>query len=168
MKHLRKYNENKSPLDNDFIDECFIDFIDDGAEVEYGDADDGDYIYNISIMLPNAKYINGIFSFKIGNTIKDRVNYAKELLDFYENIDYCLNRVISRFPNIRHELQFHNEYVRTEDIGGYVEGAIEAYVHITFSPGKNIIVKPESAGKLSTIKFSELDNTWDVRSKNEN
>ena len=162
MKHLRKYNENKSPLDNDFIDECFIDFIDDGAEVEY--ADDGDFdFYNISIMLPNAKYINGIFSFKIGNTIKDRVNYAKELLDFYENIDYCLNRVISRFPNIRHELQFHNGYVRTEDIGG-----IEAYVHITFSPGKNIIVKPESAGKLSTIKFSELDNTWDVRSKNEN
>ncbi len=28
MKHLRKYNENKSPLDNDFIDECFIDFRD--------------------------------------------------------------------------------------------------------------------------------------------
>lgn len=47
MKHLRKYNENKSTLDNDFIDECFIDFIDDGAVVEYDDADDGDYIYDL-------------------------------------------------------------------------------------------------------------------------
>ena len=76
MKHLRKYNENKSPLDNDFIDECFIDFIDDGAEVEY--ADDGDFdFYNISIMLPNAKYINGIFSFKIGNTINLDLTYSK-------------------------------------------------------------------------------------------
>lgn len=138
MKHLRKYNENKSTLDNDFIDECFIDFIDDGAEVEYDDADDGDYIYNISIVLPNVKYTNSVFSLEIGNTIKDRINYANELLDFYENIDYCLNRVISRFPTIRHDIQIQNEYIRKEDIGGTVESTIEAYLHITFSPVKKI------------------------------
>ena len=168
MRHLKKFNENKNAFDSEFINECFIDFIDDGAEVEHGDVEDGDYLYFIAIMLPRVSFENSVCTVKISNEIKDRIDYSKELLDFYEKIDDCTNRVIGRYPSIRHELQFQNEYVRTEDVGGYVEGAIEAFVHITFMPGKNIIVKPESAGKLSTIKFSELDDTWDVRSKNEN
>jgi hypothetical protein len=31
MKHLRKYNENKEELDCNYFNECFIEFIDDGA-----------------------------------------------------------------------------------------------------------------------------------------
>ena len=43
------------------------------------------------------------------------------------------------------------------------DDTFDAYLHLTFMLPKNIKRIPLEKGKLGTVNFSDLDDTWDVR-----
>jgi hypothetical protein len=161
MKHLKKYNENKKDFDIQYFNECFIEFIDSGSESEIGDDfGDGRKYYEITINLPGAQYKNGSWSFKRESTLSGNLKYAEELVEFYKEIENCIEKVKIKYPNI--EIDFN---IEKEDNDAFKEGLFDAYVILALVQGKSIINKPMKKG-LNTINFSELDNTWDIRPEN--
>lgn len=161
MKHLRKYNENKEEFDIVYFNECFIDFIDDGAISEIGnDYGDGRKYYEITIILPGSEYKDGSWSFKRESTLSGNLKCAEELVEFYKEIENCIEKVKIKYSNI--EIDFK---IEKEDNDAFKEGLFDAYVILALVQGKSIINKPMKKG-LNTIKFSELDNSWDVRPEN--
>ncbi len=148
MKHLRKYNENNNlnGLDKEYLDECFIDFIDNGAFVESDEDENGRY-YEIFINLPGVKNNDGNFEFEIGNTLKDRLEYSRNLTEFYEDIENCIERVKNKYKNIVYDFEIEHEYNSSNSIEGKIETMVESSVHILFHPLKNIIKKPIGTGK---------------------
>ncbi len=161
MKHLRKYNEDKEEFEIEYFNECFIDFIDDGAISEIGnDYGDGRKYYEITINLPGSEYKDGSWSFKRESTLSGNLKYAEELVEFYKDIDTCIDKVKIKYPNI--EIDFS---IEKEDNDAFKEGLFDAYVILALVQGKSIINKPMKKG-LNTIKFSELGDTWDIESEN--
>jgi hypothetical protein len=162
MKHLKKYNENKQEDFNiEYFNDCFIEFIDSGSWSEIGDDyGDGRTYYEIIINLPGVHHKDGIWSFKKENTLSGNLKYAEELVEFYKEIENCIEKVKIKYPNI--EIDFN---IEKEDNDAFKEGLFDAYVILALVQGKNIINKPMKKG-LNTINFSELDNTWDIRPEN--
>jgi hypothetical protein len=160
MKHLRRIFESKEQFDTKYLDECFVEFIDSGAETESGDdyADSRNY-YEIFMNLPGVHYKNGEWVFNKENTLSGNIKYAEELLEFYKEIENCIEKVKIKYPNIDIEFDIEKEFLRKEEL-------IDAYVHILLIEGKIIINKPMNKNGLDIINSSELDNTWDVRPEN--
>lgn len=125
MKHLRKYNED---LESDiagieYVKNCFVEFIDKGAEVEIGD--DNEYI-QIIINLPGVTNDDGYWDLKTYNTIKERIKYHELSSEFYLDIDNCIDKVKLKFPD--KEYDFDTE-LENNDESGY----FEAYLSITYN-----------------------------------
>lgn len=93
---IRKFNEAYN-LDNNSIEECFIDFIDSGAEVETGeDYGDGRSYFEVIIPFPNVSNETPYY----GENIDERLSVAEDLVEFYNNVKVCIERVNSKFENI--------------------------------------------------------------------
>ena len=93
---IRKFNEAYN-LDNNSIEECFIDFIDSGAEVEIGeDYGDGRSYFELIIPFPNVYNETPYY----GENIDERLSVAEDLVEFYNNVKVCIERVNSKFENI--------------------------------------------------------------------
>ena len=88
MKHLRKYNESKEELDCNYFDECFIEFIDKGVR-KYSTQE----YYQINIKVPNCWW-------EPGHSLEDNINSAKELHDFYLDIENCIEKVLIKYPDL--------------------------------------------------------------------
>lgn len=163
MKHLKRIFENTEDLDTDYIEMCFVDFIDKGCEVEVENAEDGRKYIDLMIDYPGVEIKNGKFiNNNKSNTIDDALKSSKEVYDFYDELNTCIKKVKLEYPNIKVEFVIEKE--------GYDEDVdpFNAYIHLTFILPKNIKRIPLEKGKLGTVKFSDLDNTWDVRSEDEN
>ena len=163
MRHLKRIFESIEELDTDYIEMCFVDFIDQGCEIEV-DTDEEDGRKYIELMpdlpgieLKNDKFINNNKS----ETLDDVLKSSKELYDFYDAINTCIKKVKIRYPNI--EITFDIEKEGYED-----NNFFDAYLHLLFMLPKNIKRVPLEKGKLGTVNFSDLDDTWDVRSEDEN
>jgi hypothetical protein len=88
MKHLRKYNESKEELDYNYFNECFIDFIDDGAKI-YSTEED----YQIIIKVPKCW-------FEPGYSLDDNIKSAKELHEFFLDVENCIEKVNIKYPDL--------------------------------------------------------------------
>lgn len=97
---IRKFNESISNnLDTDYIEECFIDFIDSGAEVEKGDNyGDGRSYFELVIPFPD---LDKVKLYKSGVTnIDDRLSLSENLVEFYNNVKICTEMVKSKYDHI--------------------------------------------------------------------
>ncbi len=170
MKHLKRIFESTEELDTDYIEMCFVDFIDQGCDIEV-DTDEVDGRKYIEIMpnLPGIEYSRAndgsLLGWKSKNkrkTLDDVLKCSKELYDFYDDINTCIKKVKIKYPNI--EIMFEIEKEGYED-----NDPFDAYIRLTFMLPKNIKRIPLEKGKLGTVDFSDLDDTWDVRGEqNEN
>ena len=163
MKHLRKYNESKEEFNTKYLDECFVEFIDSGSETETDDDyGDGRKYYEISMNLPGVQYKNGQWILNKEDTLLGNLKYAEELLEFYKEIENCIEKVKIKYPNIEIKFNIEKESNTKNDIGGSYIELFDAYVMLILIEAKSTINKPMKKG-LNIINFSELDNTWDVR-----
>ncbi len=102
MKHLRKYNEGIENKDyiKEYMDACFIDFIDKGAlsygqEFERDEEDDDidEYKYEIEMRVPDCWLDSG-------RTLEENIKSSKILTEFYLDIENSIDKVKLEYPNI--------------------------------------------------------------------
>jgi hypothetical protein len=160
MKHLKRIFESKEELDTDYIEMCFVDFIDKGCDIEIENDEGGRKYIEFMIDLPGIEIKNSTFINKNKRkTVDDVIKSSKELYDFYDEINTCIKKVKIKHTNIEVEFDIERE--------GYNDGdPFDAYIHLTFILPKNIKRIPLEKGKLGTVNFSNLDDTWDVRGEN--
>lgn len=94
MKHLNRFNEavigpKPKEVDTEYIDMCFVDFLDTGAKTKK----DGK-LYRIKIKLREKHE-----SWEPHN-IKDYVKFAKKLEQITLEVEDCLNKVKIEYPTI--------------------------------------------------------------------
>jgi hypothetical protein len=166
MKHLKRIFESTEELDTDYIEMCFVDFIDQGCEIEVDTDDDGRKYIELMPNLPGIEYSRADDGSLLGwtnknkrKTLDDVIKSSKELYDFYDELNTCIKKVKIKYPNI--EVEFNIEREGYDD-----NNPFDAYLHITFMLPKNIKRIPLEKGKLGTVNFSDLDDTWDIRGEN--
>lgn len=160
MKHLKRIFESKEELDTDYIEMCFIDFIDQGCFIEVDTDDDGRKYIELMPNLPGIELQNGkLVNKNKRKTLDDVIKSSKELYDFYDELNTCIKKVKIKYPNI--EVEFDIEKEGYED-----NNPFDAYLHLLFMLPKNIKRIPLEKGKLGMVNFSDLDDTWDVRGEN--
>ena len=99
MKHLRKYNEDVSKefeFDEEYIRECFIEFFDDPDKYDvYEEADERiEYIYyGLSINCPDLEI-------ETNHNVDDFIKISEELVDFYKEIEVCIEKVKIKYPDV--------------------------------------------------------------------
>jgi hypothetical protein len=116
MQHIRKFNENKSELDIQYVEECFIEFLDDTPEnknnyTENDTREDtwhhkGQEFWNIQIFFPSfdvrrKNYIDDNFMIKMTEHI-DIVN------EIYKDIIVSTEKVKIKYPNSDFVFEFSN------------------------------------------------------------
>jgi hypothetical protein len=94
---IRKFNENTigpkpKGVDTEYIDMCFVDFLDAGAKTKY-DKETGK-LYRIKIKLREKHE-----SWEPHN-IKDYIKFAKKLEQITLQVEDCLNKVKIEYPDI--------------------------------------------------------------------
>ncbi len=97
MKHLRKYNEDLEDTEEvkKYISECFIEFIDDGAEIIHRVKNSySDEHYEVYIKVPDCW-------FDTGNTLEKNKKSAEVLVNFYQDIETALEKVHIRYPELK-------------------------------------------------------------------
>lgn len=105
MKHLRKYNEIKDEMViNEYINDCFIEFIDYGAKVKHRRY--ADIETSFSKELENSSYFDITINvpdcwFSSGSTLSKNKKSAETLVEFYTDIENCLDKVKIKYPNIK-------------------------------------------------------------------
>jgi len=126
MQHLRKFNENKSELDIQYFEECFIEFLDNTKENENNYTtneitDDnlhqfGQEYWHIQIFFTH-------FDVKRKNYVDD--NFMKEMSEHidmvnevYKDINVCVEKVKIKYPNADFVFDFSNteEYPYTPPV----------------------------------------------------
>jgi hypothetical protein len=139
MKHLKRIFESTEELDTDYIEMCFVDFIDQGCDIEIeNDEEYAEYpnyyrrYIEFMIDLPGIEIKNSTFINKNKRkTVDDVLKSSKELYDFYDEINTCIKKVKIKYPNIEVEFNIERE--------GYNDGdPFDAYIHLTFLLPKNI------------------------------
>jgi hypothetical protein len=160
MKHLKRIFENKEELDTDYIEMCFVDFIDQGCDIEVDTDQDGRKYIELMPNLPGIELQNGkLVNKNKRKTLDDVIKSSKELYNFYDELNTCIKKVKIKYPNIEVEFDIEKEGYDDDD-------TFDAYLHLTFMLPKNIKRIPLEKGKLGTVNFSDLDDTWDVRGEN--
>jgi len=85
MKHLKRIFESTEELDTDYIEMCFVDFIDQGCDIEIENDEDGRRYIEFMIDLPGIEIKNSTFINKNKiKTVDDVLKSSKELYDFYD------------------------------------------------------------------------------------
>lgn len=109
MKHLKRIFESTEELDTDYIEMCFVDFIDKGCEIEVNTDEGGKYI-SLMPNLPGVSYSNGEWVRKNKRkTLDDVLKSSKELYDFYDEINTCIKKVKIKYPDIEVEFNIEEE-----------------------------------------------------------
>ena len=135
MKHLKRIFESTEELDTDYIEMCFVDFIDNGCEIEVDTDEDGRKYIELLPNLPGIEYsIEDEDGFKNTNkrkTLDDILKCSKELYDFYDEINTCIKKVKIKYPNIEVEFNIERE--------GYDNNnPFDAYINLVFMLPKNV------------------------------
>ena len=131
MKHLKRIFESTEELDTDYIEMCFVDFIDKGCEIEVDTHDGRKYIALMSY-LPGVSFSNGEWTRKNKrNTLDDVLKSSKELYDFYDEINSCIKKVKIKYPNIEVEFSIEKEGYENND-------PFDAYIQLEFMLPKNL------------------------------
>ena len=133
MKHLKRIFESTEELDTDYIEMCFVDFIDQGCDIEVDTDEDGRKYIELLPNLPGIEYsIEDEDGFKNTNkrkTLDDILKCSKELYDFYDEINTCIKKVKIKYPNIEVEFNIERE--------GYDNIPFDAYINLVFIFPKN-------------------------------
>ena len=106
MKHLKRIFESTEELDTEYIEMCFVDFIDQGGfTIKTGKISDG--IIELLLHLPGTEYkydhrAGWGWSIKTEKPIifGDCLKNIRELGEFYENINTSIEKIKIRYPNI--------------------------------------------------------------------
>jgi hypothetical protein len=115
MKHLRQYNEdveNQFEFDEEYIKECFIEFYDDPDKYDVYEEADSTPGYNgytehaLGINCPDLEiYDYNETTYSVGDFIK----ISEELVDFYKEIEVCIEKVKIKYPDVD-VILFQNNY----------------------------------------------------------
>ena len=125
MKHLKRIFESTEELDTDYIEMCFVDFIDKGCEIEVNTDEGGKYI-SLMPNLPGVSYSNGEWVRKTKRkTLDDVLKSSKELYDFYDEINTCIKKVKIKYPDIEVEFNIEKEGYENND-------PFDAYIQLDF------------------------------------
>ncbi len=130
MKHLKRYNESIGKIDPNYIKLVFIDFIDEGSEFKFISADENDFeegVNEVSIIitLPILEHKSeGGHDLWSEGDIDIFLNNAKEVVERYEDIKSCINKVLDKYPNIKH--------VITKEADFQSDGKSFSYVYVYF------------------------------------
>jgi hypothetical protein len=134
MKHLKRIFESTEELDTDYIEMCFVDFIDQGCEIEI-DSFDGRKGITLIPNLPGVSYSNGGWVRKTKRkTVDDVLKSSKELYDFYDEINTCIKKVKIKYPDIEVEFDIEKEVIWSYNDGD----PFDAYILLTFMLPKNV------------------------------
>ena len=80
MKYLKKFNENKEEIDVNYLIECFVDLIDEGAEYGVDSDEHGDWF---------CLNIDAGVSFQKANEIIQEILYSIEKIKIkYPDVDF--------------------------------------------------------------------------------
>lgn len=106
MKHLKKYNESIDfEFDEEYIKECFIEFYDDPDKYDvYEDADNtNEYIeHGLGINCPDLEI-------EANHNVYDFIKISEELVDFYKEIEVCIEKVKIKYTDVD-VILFQNNY----------------------------------------------------------
>lgn len=119
MQHIRKFNENKSELDIQYFEECFIEFLDNTKENENNYTTNeidkygliwqhrGHEYWHIQIFFPynnveNIRLIDTTFMEKV-------VEHNDAIGEIYKDIDVAIKKVKIKYPNVDFLFQFTND-----------------------------------------------------------
>lgn len=126
MKHLKGIFESKEDLDTDYIEMCFVDFIDQGCDIEIENDEGGRKYIEFLIDLPGIEIKNSTFINKNKRkTVDDVLKSSKELYDFYDEINTCIKKVKLEYSDIKVEFEIEREGYNDDD-------PFDAYIHLTF------------------------------------
>lgn len=154
MRYLKKFENNNNELDVEYIKDCFVEFLDNGAEVEVDELEDGRPYIEFVINLPGIKYKNEKWKrkYKLGGkfNIEDKINYYNILVEHYKNIELCIEKAKINNENIIVEINNETELDGKQEF--------EAYTFINFTlPKKRMNLEKN---KLNIVKYSDLNDTW--------
>lgn len=116
MKHLRKYNENVNQefeFDEEYIKECFIEFFDDVDGFNYDVCEEADitneYIeHGLGINCPDLEIIEEY-------SIDEFIKTSEYLVDFYKEIQVCIEKVKIKYPDVNVVLYQENHSTGISD-----------------------------------------------------
>ena len=131
MKHLKRIFESTEELDTDYIEMCFVDFIDQGCDIEVDTDEDGRKYIELLPNLPGIEHSieDGFKNTNKRKTLDDILKCSKELYDFYDEINTCIKKVKIKYPNIEVEFNIERE--------GYDNNPFDAYINLVFIFPKN-------------------------------
>ena len=93
MKHLKRIFESTEELDTDYIEMCFVDFIDKGCDIEVDTEEDGRKYIELMPNLPGIELQNGkLVNKNKRKTLDDVIKSSKELYDFYDELNTCIKK----------------------------------------------------------------------------
>lgn len=117
MKYLKSIFESNEMDDiKKYIHECFLEFIDEGAQAEFDDDQD---IYTINIKVKSYRESNRKEAGWDGNNIERFTNTINTLKDITTLIDECLEKVKIKYPYIDYSISLddnnnsiHNLFIK--------------------------------------------------------
>lgn len=99
---IKKFNENVNNDIIEYVKECFIDFIDKGADIEdYESMSNGKACFYIKFRIPSLQFVF-ILKNKQINNIFDNIKEAGEIS---EEIQECFNRIMLRYSDNELEVE---------------------------------------------------------------
>ena len=105
MKHLKRIFESKEELDTDYIEMCFVDFIDSGSIFDIikgpNSEYDEDYIQLYFKKPSISGYTRGDAYIPGNMDINNYINSSKTCEEFYLNVKNSLDKVKIEYPNIK-------------------------------------------------------------------
>jgi|TARA_R110000782_G_scaffold61089_1_gene125987 hypothetical protein len=115
MKYLTRFNEGneiiiESEMDKDYLDNCFVDFIDNGSitklEEKWQISKSGSiktvYAYSLEI---SAKYL-------LPKNLEEILENAVKLKDDVEELEVCMKKVKMQYPNAIYSSTMKNTSIR--------------------------------------------------------
>lgn len=111
MKHLNKFNENKSnTIDLKYIEDCFIEFKDKGVfDLDHNRDMDDIYIDIDFYKLHEYMMISEISSIL---SIDDVITLTKIKLDVLEDVMVCIKKVGIEYKFIQYTIQHDNKTIK--------------------------------------------------------
>lgn len=97
MKHLQKFNEKKNSKIIEYIDMCFLDFLDEGAKTKQ-QTFGSDVLYKIKIRL-REKHNNWE-----PNNIKEYIELGRKIEQISLDVEACINKVKIEYPDIEYSV----------------------------------------------------------------
>jgi len=113
MRYIKKYNEEFQEWLNgpivEYIKDCFVEFIDDGCEIEVSSCErDGESYDVLSITIKLPKIFTFTYRKKPPYNFEDSLysmdvytDYSNKLNNTYEEIKTCLDKVSIKYPDLK-------------------------------------------------------------------